>query len=446
MSHMFRSMRVYLTLVALGLVALVVRALVAPSDATPRWDLLVCILVALTGAVGGYITLLRSRPSTDGVDSGSRYWWPTQRSTWMGFGLFLIVVPVLLVVYATLSYSADAWRITEAGHTISEVKVHEVLSSERSKNQRTRNSTYSSEIEVSIPFASGSRDVKGKVFSDEPMRPGDEVWALYAPSSGSLGAILDTDRGALEEKTGGPAGISLILLVVGWTAWWLFLAWVCGGVGSSLPALKTGRVRALPVSVVGGGAARARKPQGDPEAGRPNPCLLLEGADGARLRLMMDRAVNPVSLAADVAGEAQLYWAPPQSGQQGSARSQAVLVVSGNRYVRGWLEGALGSGIPDGALVPASKELPHGRELRAIRTLPVWDPAVHSAGLVALQVALLALMAMTLGVGTAGAVLLASVAVLALPIAWVVTASRRTRHLAKLLVRDDPVGPSAGAK
>lgn len=446
MSNMFRTMSVWLTLVALGIVAVVVRALGAPSEPTPRWDLFVCILVALTGATGGFIALRRTLPSVMSADSGGRYWWPVQRSTWMGFGLFLIVVPVLLVAYATLSYSAEAWRITEAGHTIRGVKVNEVISSEQSSNQRTGNSTYSSEVEVSVPFAAGSRDVAGKVFSDEPMQPGDEVWALYAPSSASLGAILDTDRGALAEKTGGHAGLPLVLLVAGWTAWWLFLAWLCGTVGSSLPGLKAGRVRALGVSVVGGGSARVRRSQDGQELGRPNPCLLLEGASGVRLRLFMDRAVDPVSLAANIAGEVQLYWAPrPRTGSQGSSRRQAVLVAPDNRYVRGWVDAAPGSVIPDGAPVPASKELPGGRDLRAIRTLPVWDPAVHGVGFVALQVALLALMLMTLGVGTLGAAGLASIAVLALPIAWMVTASRRARNLGRLLVQDEPVGPSAGA-
>jgi hypothetical protein len=445
MSNMLLTMKAYLSLVALGIFAVVVRALTAPSEAPPRWDLLVCILVALAGAIGAFITLRRSKPSVTSADSGGRFWWPAQRSAWMGFGLFLVIVPVLLVVYATFSYSAEAWRITEAGHTIGEVKVHEVLSSERSRNQRTGNSTYSSEVEVSIPFATGSRDIAGKVFSDEPMRPGDEVWALYAPSTRSLGAILDTDRGTLEEKTGGPAGLPLILLVAGWTAWWLFLALVCGTVGSSLPGLKAGRVRALAVSVVRGGAARVHKSQEGQELGRPNPCLLLEGAGGVRLRLFMDRAVDPVSLAATVAGEAHLYWAPrPRSGPQGSARRQAVLVAPGNRYVRGWVDAAPGSVVPEGAPVPASKELPGGRELHAIRTLPVLNLAVHGVGFVALQVALLALMLMTLGVGPTGTALLASVAVFALPVAWMVTASRRTRDLAKLLVQDDPIGPSAG--
>ena len=446
LSNMFRIMRICLALVSLGIAAVVVRALTAPSEPTPRWDLLVYILVALAGATGGSIALHRSSPSSIGTDSGGRYWWPEQRSAWMGFGLFLTVVPVLLVVYATSSYSAEARHITKAGHTISEVKVQRVLSSEHSRNHRTGNDSYSSEVEVSISFTAGSQAVAGEVFSDAPMRPGDEVWALYAPSSESLGAILDPDRGDLEEKIGGHAGLPLILMVTGWTAWWLFLALLCGSVGSSLPGLKTGRVRTLGVSVVGGGAARIGKSQGGLEMSRPNPCLLLERADGARLRLYMNRAVNPVPLAADIAGKAQLYWAPrPRAGHQGSARPQAVLVVPGNRYVRGWVDGGPGSAIPDGAPVPAAKELPGGRELRAIRTLPVWDPSVHGVGFMALQVALLALMLMTLGMGAAGTALLSSVAVLALPVAWMVTASRRTRHLGRLLVQDEPVRPSAGA-
>ena len=444
---MFRTMRIWRALVGLGMAAVVLRALTAPSEPAPRWDLLVCILVALAGATGGFIALHRSRPSNIGTDSGSRYWWPEQRSAWMGFGLCLTVVPVLLVVYATSSSSAGARHITKTGHTISEVKVQKVLSSEHSRNHRTGNSSYYSEVEVSIPFTAGSRAVAGMVFSDVPMRPGDEVWALYAPSSESLGAILDTDRGDLEGKAGGHAGLPLILLVTGWTAWWLFLALLCGSVGSSLPGLKTGRVRTLGVSVVGGGAAQIGKSQDGAELSRPYPCLLLDRVDGARLRLYMDRAVNPVPLAADIAGEAQLYWAPrPRTEHHDSARSQAVLVVPGSRYVRGWIDGRPGSTIPDGAPVPAAKELPGGRGLRAIRTLPVWDPAVHGVGLLALQAALLALVITTLGVGTAGALLLASVAVLALPVAWMVTARRRTRHLAKILVQEEPAAPSAGAK
>jgi hypothetical protein len=283
------------------------------------------------------------------------------------------------------------------------------------------------------PFASGSRVVADKVFSDKPLRHNDEVWALYAPSSVSLGAILDTDQGALEEKTGGPAGLPLILLVAGWTAWWLFLAWVCGAVGSSLPGLKAGRVRTLDVSVVGSGAARVRRSQDGQELGRPNPYLLLEGAGGDRLRLFMDRAVDAVSLASAIAGEAQLYWAPwPRSVPQVSARRQAVLVVPESRYVRGWVDAPPGSIIPDGAPMPASKELPGGPALRAIRVRPIWDPAVRAVGFAALQIALLALMPMTLGVGATGAAFLATVAVLSLPVAWMVTASRRTRHLTRL--------------
>jgi hypothetical protein len=434
MSAKPRVMKCCLMLVLAGVIGVVVRALTAPSEPPPRWDLFILILVALAGALGAFIALFLSRSTRAGVAFGSRYWWPEQRSTWMGFGLFLTVIPVSLVFYATNSYSVDARRIADMDHVIRVVEVRDVLSSDHSENQRTGNSSYASKIEISISFSDGRRTIEGKVYSDEPLRSGDVVWALYAPSSKSSGAVLSANRGDLEEKVGGTVGVPLILLVVGWAAWWLFLALLCGRVGSSFPALKSGRARSLEVLVSGGAAARFGG-DGSGGAGRPSPCLLLSVGRDTQLPFLMNRAVDSSALGSTITGEACLYWAPPlRGGHQNSAKRQAVLVVPGDRYVRGWVTETLGSPLPDGSPVPAAKELPgSSRELRAIITLPVWEASIHGVGLVALQIALLALLVMTLNIGTAGAVLLAVIALLALPVAWMVTASRRTRRLTRFL-------------
>lgn len=433
MSGQLRVIKVGFGLVLTGISGVIVRALMAPSEPPPRWDLFLFILVALVGAIGSYVALLLGRCAEGGVDMGGRYWWPEQRSAWFGFGLFLIVIPVFLVFYATTSYSADARRIAELDYSISPAQVDKVLSFEHSQNRRTGNSAYASEIEASIPFSDGPRNIVGKVYSDEPMRPGDTVWALYAPSSSSLGAVLDTNRSVLQEKVGGSAGAPLIFLVVGWAAWWLFLAWLCGRSGSSFPALKAGRARSLEVIVRGGGSARVSASGKAAVSRRPSPCLFLSVGGNRQMLFFMDRAIDPVALGSAITGEALLYWAPPlRSGQHNTTKRQAVLIVPGDRYVRGWVDETPDYPLPEGLLVPASKDIP-GNRPRAIVTKPIWEPSIHGVGFVALQIALLALLMMTLNIGTAGMVLAAIVALLALPAAWMVTANRRTRRLTQFL-------------
>jgi hypothetical protein len=438
MREISRARNAWLSVAGLGLLAAVVRILIQPSTPLPRWDLLVCLALASVG-VGGGLACIRRGPFPEPGGAGMRrYWWPDQRSSWMGSGLLAGLVPVFLVAYAATSYSPEAWRIVEAGHTIRAVEVQKVLASKYVKSNK-HTGHYATEIVVSVPFDGGREPVEGQIRSDTPVERGDRAWALYAPSSAGLGAVVDEDRDALRAKIGGSAEAPLSIMVLGWTAFCLFLAVGGGGVAGAPrkigPVLKAGRARSLLVTVTGGGVALDRRPPKGSESNRPKPRLQLEGVDGELLDLFMDRAVDPVSVARCVTGsQAKLYWgAQPQEQPHGASAAHAVLVLDGERYVRGWMETNDGSNLPEGSPVPAGKELPEGREVRAIRTFPIWDAALHSGGLWALLFGLVALAITTLGVGTVTTIVLAAVAYLSLVVAWGSVASRRTRYLRSLL-------------
>jgi hypothetical protein len=64
-----------------------------------------------------------------------------------------------------------------------------------------------------VPFDDGSQSEEATISSKTQVEPGDQVWALYAPSSASVGVFVDSDRDSLESKVGGPmAGLALIAL------------------------------------------------------------------------------------------------------------------------------------------------------------------------------------------------------------------------------------------
>ncbi len=134
----------------------------------------------------------------------------------------------------------------------------------------------------------------------------------------------------------------------------------------------------------------------------------------------MDPVVEPGTVARHVSGsQSKLYWgrgARPEP--QGSSAAHAVLVVDGERYVRGGVETSDGSDLPEGSPVSPAKYLGDGRALRAIRPYPVWDPALHSGYLWALLISLLALGIIMFGVGTVMTIILAVVAFLSPGLAW----------------------------
>ncbi|MEV0369889.1 hypothetical protein AB0I10_08715 [Streptomyces sp. NPDC050636] len=430
-----RAITACLALGGVGLAATLVRVLMQPSLPLPRWDLLACLALAVAGVAAALVLVRMGRDPEPGGIGTRKYWWPDQRTAWLRAGCAAVFVPAFLVAYAAMSYSPEAWAIDRAGGRIGTVEVQKVLSSEY---HRTKNSGhYSMEIEVSVPFDKGAVTAWGQFDSKTPVERGDQVWALYAPSSAELGAYVDGDPDDLRQRIGGAAPTGLWIIMLGWIALWVFMAKIGGasaGAASGIrPAMRTGKARWLPVTVLGAGVALGPTPAKG-EANRSNPRVQVEGSRGQRLDLFTDRVVDPVELDRSLAGRpATLYWARDDRTSRAHKFVQGVLVVDGERYVRGWAEGADGSRLPSGKSVSAGTELPEGGELRAVWTRPRWQADLQARGMLWLLIGLLALLAITLGVGDAATLMLAGLAAFAPLVARVVVSHHRGRNLRSLL-------------
>jgi hypothetical protein len=395
--------------------------------------LIISLSLALAG-IGGCLNIVRRGPQPDSAGVGTRkYWWPAQRNGLLGFGFWTWIIPVFFVVYAALTPSPQAWEIADAGQSIRTAEVESVLSSKYVQSNKSGH--YATEVQVSVPFDEGPRTVEDKFASDSPMKRGGLVWVLYAPSSLDLGVLIDDDRDYLETEVGGPVEISVVLTAIGWAAF----CWMLNLLGSVRPgpantikhALKAGIVRSLSVTVGRVGVRVDERPSKSSTIKRPKPCVRLDTMDGVHLDLYLDRVIDPVPLAQFMSGaQANLYWRPPvQDLPYRASVGYAVLILSDQRCLQGWLETADGSNMPEGSIVPESDEFPEGRELRVIRPFPVWDPALHSPGLWALLISLLALVTISLGMGTFFTIVLAAVAFLAPVVARSVYQGRLTRRL-----------------
>ncbi len=277
MNGRFRALSAWLVVGGLGLLAAVVRVLLKPSLPLPRWDVLACLVVAAVG-VAGCLAVVRqgALPEPGGVGTRRR-WWPEGRRAWKGAALYAWGMTLFVFVFAALSYSPAAWRVVDAGHTIRSVEVQKVLSSEFVKKLK-RADHYVTEVQVSVPFDDGSQSQKTTISSKTQVEPGDHVWALYAPSSASVGVFVDADRDSLESKVGGPM-VGLALFALTWTTGCLLFA-VVGGRSVGTPGLRAGRSRSLVVMPVGGRVAVPKRTPKEATAGEPKPCLALEGIGG----------------------------------------------------------------------------------------------------------------------------------------------------------------------
>jgi hypothetical protein len=101
-------------------------------------------------------------------------------------------------------------------------------------------------------------------------------------------------------------------------------------------------------------------------------------------------------------------WMPPHPNlPYRKSVGYAVLILGDQRCVPGWLETPDGSDLPEGEIVTG---LPAGTELRTVYSEPVWDPALHNPVLGAMILGVMALLGVSLGVGTFETLVLAAVA------------------------------------
>ncbi len=444
MSGKPHALAVCLAMAGLGILATVARVWMRQSTPLPRWDLFICLGLAVAGLVGALVIVRRGPYPNSGGAGTRKYWWPDHHTGIISFGLCVWIIPVSLVSHAVISPSPQAWKMVDAGHTIRALEVEKVLSSEVVRSQKT--SHYSSDVQVSVPFDRGDEPVEDSFASDSRAEIGDQVWVLYAPSSPALGAFVDGDRDALESQIGGPADTSMVVLELCWIVFFLVLFPLgrarTGPLTSIKVALRAGQLRSLSVTVVDVRAQADERPPRESTVGRLQPCVRMAGPDAGVLDLYVARIIDPASLSRCLAGSrARLYWRPSTDHlEYGASVGYAVLALGGRRYIMGWAGTADGSDMPEGSFVPAAEELPEGRDLRAIRTFPMWDPALHASGLYALLISLLAMATMTLGVGTFLTVVLSAVAFFSPLVARGIFSVLLTERLEKFLPNEERAG------
>ncbi|WDT55884.1 hypothetical protein [Streptomyces sp. G7(2002)] len=428
-----RAISFFLTTAGVGVLAAVVRVLLRPSAALPRWDLLACLALTVVGLVGALVCLRRGPFPQGGRAETRGHWWPDRIGGWIATGMCAGIVPVGLFFYAALSFSPEADRITEAKGRIQAIAVQKVLSSEYVRKKHSGH--YKVVARLSVPFDAGTRSEKAEFTSKHWLESGDKVWALYAPSSANLGFVVDTDREALEEKLGG-TGHPLMLMGVGVLTVCCSLFGLLGEFFSRTSRslrgpLKKGLCRSLPVTVKSVGVVVDETT--DSKGGttkQPKPRLKLEGREGGHLHVLLDPVVDPSHLSREIKGlQAKLYWVRFAAVRPGPKRVRAMLVLDGQRCVQGVLRVAGESECPEGDPVPAAESLPEGDGLRAIRTYPAWDPELHSEGLWWLVAGVVALGAVAFGVGRWATFILCVAAYGFLFIARMVMKDSRTRYL-----------------
>ncbi|QIY56068.1 hypothetical protein HEP86_18050 [Streptomyces sp. RPA4-5] len=432
------------TVAAAGVLAAVARVLIRPAAALPRWDLLGCLALTVAGLVGALVCLRRGPvPRAAGAGS-SRFWWPARNYGWSVAGLWAAAVPVGLFLYGALAYSPEAARITEADGGIRAVSVRTVLSAEYVRQKHSGH--YEVVARVAVPFDAGTRSERAAFSSERRTERGDRVWALFAPSSAELGVLVDSDRDALRAKAGGsaPGGVLAVVLVAAGLA--LCLGTVFGGFSRASRGLrrplKKGWCRAAPVTVRSVAVAEdSTKGYQGVVFCRLRPVLKLEGAGGEHLDVLLDPVIDPSHLSREINGlPARLYWEQRAAEHPGPLRARAMVVLEGQRCLRGDLTAGRASDRPEGTAVPTAASLPGGDRLRAIRTYPAWDPKLHAEGLWWVMSGVLALGVVAFGVGRWVSFALGVAAFCVLFMARLVMNDSRARYLKGFLPEPAPRG------
>ncbi|MGW0734035.1 hypothetical protein [Streptomyces sp. NPDC002851] len=438
MDRRVRSAVLWSTVTGAGLLVTLFGMAAAPSAAPPRWDLIAGLAVAGAGFSGWRRTLR----------GGIR--WSDRQGGAHGFAWLAWVLLVFFLTVSIASFSPQAWRISEAGHTMRQVTVEKVLGSEEHSNKGSK--SYTNDVRVSVSFRDGSRRVEGQVTTRRwAAVPGDTVWALYAPNSAELGVLLSNDRSSLETKIGGPADPWAVLSLGGLLAACLAFAVMAtrsgnNSLGPILHPRSQQSTHARTVTVTGAGVARDERNDQGKRQKQPQPCLFLEAGDGERtgdgendddrLEFFLHDAIDLPSLAPQVTGRrGRIFWvhAPRKGtrrGPDGFGSVKAVMTFGDTYCLEGRLQtvGAPDAqeregrtGRPAGRPVTPASVVNGGRGLREFPVFPAWDLLRRRGTAVVLLMGLSALAAVAYGMGTVWTWLLAGFAALAPGFAWLGT-------------------------
>ncbi|MFM9372170.1 hypothetical protein [Streptomyces sp. Da 82-17] len=441
-----RAVAAWLTLAGIGFAAAFAFLSQHYAAPTPRWDLIGCFAVAALGIVGCLATV-RRRTFDEFGGTGPRPWWPDLRALWKGIFPLAWFMILVYFVGALIHVSPAAERMVEAGHVIEQVRVDEVISTER-KGRDRGSRHFRLDVRASIPYADGNTSKVAEFDSRQPVKPGDKVWALYAPAAPELGVFLEEDRAELEEKTGGPeSGMSSLVLVLLFVLLLAALLYTSPGLPRAFrKALRDGRVRRLPVRVAAGTVTLAESPSAkdynktgpndQPEL-KPAPCLLLAGAtgaDGERFEAVVDRGIDPAAAARALQDRqtrlpAALYWIASGDG------AGAGVLASGDHYLRCRRVTADNREVGPRAGEPttAVSEGEGRRKPREIRRYPEWSAEQHTSGFGWLLFTLVLMGVMALGIGTIATLVLAVLAFLSLLFACYGASAERGEALEQLL-------------
>lgn len=458
-----------------GAVGAAVCVLLRYTSPLPRWDVLAALACCAAG-VGLWRLLPARRPAGTAEAPSSalvpqpgqssehppgfllrRRWWPARRG-WSVVASCTALMGIALTIGSSgLAATPQLSVIMNAGERVTAVTVQHVVSSQR---ESTKTGTYyTSTVSVVVPDAAdrkGGRGTavrgggfRGEVQTGWRVRPGSQLWGLYAPNDPQAGVILSDARGEIDALRGGAAPFST-LFVSALYAGAAILAGVFAwrGPGTAVQRvqsrLRDGTARAARVTVVGASVAWRVRTVEHPQkqlspsrrSSEPAPALVLASPRGESL-LGIARCLDQQALAAELRGvRGWLYWAPADEHREGQP-CEAVVVLDDDRYVSGCLSGAAGVTMPLGQSVPVAVHQPGtAPEVRPVGPYVVWQPAVHrpglswfAAGFVALALIPTGLVSSDSGLGVAGC---AAIAGLAPVVGNLVVARQRSRHLRKL--------------
>ncbi|MEU8783892.1 hypothetical protein [Streptomyces sp. NPDC048637] len=431
-----------------GAAAFLICLLVRKIAPYPRWDLLACLAVS-AGAVlmwwlrasGRLAPAGRAATEPDrSVTVGRRRtrWWPERRIELVILALTALPLPLVMLFLSTTASTPQVTAILAHHPRIVEVTITQVHHSYLKDGRNYR--YYESAVTVAATGRSGKGSPwpKGTVQTSHPPHPGNRFLGLYATDAPAAGIILDS-RAELHALLGGHAGPGDLALLALYSLFPLVFAVAALRARAASLASEgvfgDGGTRMLRVRLAGVGAGdRLRRPVGTSKQAGPvlSPALRLASSSGTR-DLLLERCLDPVPLA-DALKDSQgrLYWTP-RANDRPEWSTPALLVLDDGRYLRGATAIGTPTQAPTGE--PVTGFLPGLEPGRPMGPYALWQPHVHTPGVLCFAAAFIAVVLLVSGVGSGGEALPTAclLVVASGPLAGVLMIGRRrTRYVRQL--------------